>query len=60
MPAALFVVSEDGYCSGVCDDLQTPLWGEECIESLTTLDSAGVDVTGFPNAWEEGSSTTGA
>jgi putative intracellular protease/amidase len=25
--------------------LQTPLWGEECIEPLTTLDSAGVDVT---------------
>ena len=33
MPSALFVVSEEGY------------WGEECIEPLTTLDSAGVDVT---------------
>ena len=30
---ALFVVSEHGY------------WGEECIEPLTTLESAGVDVT---------------
>jgi len=29
----LFVVSEHGY------------WGEECIEPLTTLESAGVDVT---------------
>jgi len=28
MPSALFVVSEEGY------------WGEECIEPLTTLDSA--------------------
>ncbi|AXG09016.1 type 1 glutamine amidotransferase domain-containing protein [Haloplanus rubicundus] len=33
MPSTLFVVSEEGY------------WGEECIEPLTTLDSAGVDVT---------------
>jgi putative intracellular protease/amidase len=33
MPSALFVVSEHGY------------WGEECIEPLTTLDDAGVDVT---------------
>ncbi|MFB6102355.1 MAG: type 1 glutamine amidotransferase domain-containing protein [Haloplanus sp.] len=33
MPSALFVVSEEGY------------WGEECIEPLTTLDAAGVDVT---------------
>jgi putative intracellular protease/amidase len=33
MPSALFIVSEHGY------------WGEECIEPLTTLDSAGVDVT---------------
>ncbi|WP_436929426.1 type 1 glutamine amidotransferase domain-containing protein [Halosimplex halobium] len=33
MTAALFVVSEEGY------------WGEECIEPLTTLESAGVDVT---------------
>ena len=33
MPSALFVVSEEGY------------WGEECIEPLTTLDSAGVEVT---------------
>jgi putative intracellular protease/amidase len=33
MPSALIVVSEHGY------------WGEECIEPLTTLDSAGVDVT---------------
>jgi putative intracellular protease/amidase len=33
MPAALIVVSEHGY------------WGEECIEPLTALDSAGVDVT---------------
>jgi putative intracellular protease/amidase len=33
MSSALFVVSEEGY------------WGEECIEPLTTLDSAGVDVT---------------
>jgi putative intracellular protease/amidase len=32
MTRALFVVSEHGY------------WGEECIEPLTTLDSAGVDV----------------
>ena len=30
---ALFVVSEEGY------------WAEECIEPLTTLDAAGVDVT---------------
>ena len=27
------------------EQLQTPLWGEECIEPLITLDSAGVDVT---------------
>ncbi|QIO21443.1 type 1 glutamine amidotransferase domain-containing protein [Haloarcula sp. JP-L23] len=33
MPSALFVVSEHGY------------WGEECIEPLTTLTDAGVDVT---------------
>jgi len=33
MPSALFIVSEHGY------------WGEECIEPLTTLDDAGVDVT---------------
>ena len=33
MPSALFVVSEEGY------------WGEECIEPLTTLDEAGVEVT---------------
>ncbi|MFB6152066.1 MAG: DJ-1/PfpI family protein [Haloarculaceae archaeon] len=33
MPSALFVVSEHGY------------WGEECIEPLTTLESAGVDAT---------------
>jgi putative intracellular protease/amidase len=33
MTSALFVVSEDGY------------WGEECIEPLTTLEAAGVDVT---------------
>ena len=33
MATALFVVSEHGY------------WGEECIEPLTTLESAGVDVT---------------
>lgn len=33
MSSALFVVSEHGY------------WGEECIEPLTTLDDAGVDVT---------------
>ncbi|PSP92671.1 type 1 glutamine amidotransferase domain-containing protein [Halobacteriales archaeon QS_4_62_28] len=33
MPSVLIVVSEHGY------------WGEECIEPLTTLDSAGVDVT---------------
>ncbi|MFC7098524.1 type 1 glutamine amidotransferase domain-containing protein [Halobaculum marinum] len=32
-PSALFVVSEEGY------------WAEECIEPLTTLDAAGVDVT---------------
>jgi putative intracellular protease/amidase len=30
---ALFVVSEEGY------------WGEECVEPLTTLSEAGVDVT---------------
>ncbi|WP_276273504.1 type 1 glutamine amidotransferase domain-containing protein [Haloarcula litorea] len=33
MTSALFVVSEHGY------------WGEECIEPLTTLSEAGVDVT---------------
>lgn len=33
MTSALFIVSEDGY------------WGEECIEPLTTLTEAGVDVT---------------
>ncbi|MBV0925724.1 type 1 glutamine amidotransferase domain-containing protein [Halomicroarcula limicola] len=33
MTSALFVVSEHGY------------WGEECIEPLTTLDEAGVDIT---------------
>ncbi|WP_254841231.1 type 1 glutamine amidotransferase domain-containing protein [Natronomonas marina] len=33
MTAALFVVSEHGY------------WGEECIEPLTTLESADIDVT---------------
>jgi len=33
MPSALFVVSEHGY------------WGEECVEPLTTLEAAGVDVT---------------
>ena len=32
MSSALFVVSEEGY------------WGEECIEPLTTLTDAGVDV----------------
>jgi putative intracellular protease/amidase len=33
MTSALFVVSEEGY------------WAEECIEPLTTLSDAGVDVT---------------
>lgn len=33
MVEALFVVSEEGY------------WGEECIEPLTTLSDAGVDIT---------------
>ncbi len=33
MTSALFVVSEEGY------------WGEECVEPLTTLSDAGVDVT---------------
>jgi putative intracellular protease/amidase len=33
MTSVLIVVSEEGY------------WGEECIEPLTTLDEAGVDVT---------------
>ena len=33
MPSALFIVSEEGY------------WAEECIEPLTTLDSAGFDIT---------------
>lgn len=33
MTTALFIVSEEGY------------WGEECVEPLTTLSDAGVDVT---------------
>ncbi|MFA1610858.1 type 1 glutamine amidotransferase domain-containing protein [Halobellus rubicundus] len=33
MTSALFIVSEEGY------------WGEECIEPLTTLSEAGVDIT---------------
>jgi putative intracellular protease/amidase len=33
MTDALFIVSEEGY------------WAEECIDPLTTLDDAGVDVT---------------
>ncbi len=33
MSSALFFVSEEGY------------WGEECVEPLTTLEDAGVDVT---------------
>jgi putative intracellular protease/amidase len=33
MTSALFIVSEEGY------------WGEECVEPLTTLDDAGVDIT---------------
>ncbi len=33
MSPALFVVSEEGY------------WGEECIEPLTTLSDAGVEIT---------------
>ena len=33
MPSALFVVSQEGY------------WAEECIEPLTTLTDAGVDIT---------------
>jgi len=33
MTSALFIVSEEGY------------WGEECVEPLTTLGDAGVDVT---------------
>ncbi|RRJ28179.1 DJ-1/PfpI family protein [Halocatena pleomorpha] len=33
MPSALFIVSEEGY------------WGEECIEPLTALSDAGVDIT---------------
>lgn len=33
MPSTLFIVSQEGY------------WGEECIEPLTTLSEAGVDVT---------------
>ena len=46
MATALFVVSEHGY------------WGEECIEPLTTLESAGVDVdvatpTGDPPVVDE-------
>ncbi|RXK50451.1 type 1 glutamine amidotransferase domain-containing protein [Halorientalis pallida] len=32
MPSALFVVSEEGY------------WGEECVEPLTTLTDAGLDI----------------
>ncbi|MBP1922507.1 putative intracellular protease/amidase [Halorubrum alkaliphilum] len=48
MSSALFVVSEEGY------------WAEECIEPLTTLESAGVDVTvatpsGSPPVVDEGS-----
>ncbi|RDZ55028.1 type 1 glutamine amidotransferase domain-containing protein [Haloferax sp. Atlit-6N] len=46
MTSALFIVSEDGY------------WGEECIEPLTTLTDAGVDVavatpTGAPPVVDE-------
>jgi putative intracellular protease/amidase len=33
MATALFIVSEEGY------------WGEECIEPLTTLSDAGVEIT---------------
>ena len=33
MTSALFVVSEEGY------------WGEECVEPLTTLSDAGVEIT---------------
>ena len=33
MPSVAFIVSEHGY------------WGEECVEPLTTLEAAGVDVT---------------
>ncbi|ERH01307.1 MAG: putative intracellular protease/amidase [Halonotius sp. J07HN6] len=33
MTEALFIVSEEGY------------WGEECIEPLTTLSAAGIDIT---------------
>ncbi len=33
MTTALFVVSEEGY------------WGEECVEPLTTLSDAGVEIT---------------
>ena len=33
MTDALFIVSEEGY------------WGEECIEPLTTLSAAGVEIT---------------
>ena len=48
MSSALFVVSEEGY------------WAEECIEPLTTLESASVDVTvatpsGSPPVVDEGS-----
>ena len=48
MSSALFVVSEEGY------------WAEECIEPLTTLESAGVDVavatpSGSPPVVDEGS-----
>ncbi|NHN40310.1 type 1 glutamine amidotransferase domain-containing protein [Halorubellus sp. JP-L1] len=46
MPRALFFVSEDGY------------WAEECVEPLTTLKDAGVDVdvttpTGNPPVVDE-------
>ena len=46
MTSALFVVSEYGY------------WGEECVEPLTTLEAAGVDVavatpTGSPPEIDE-------
>ncbi len=33
MPDALFIVTEEGY------------WGEECVEPLTTLSDAGVEIT---------------
>jgi len=46
MVSALFVVSQEGY------------WGEECVEPLTTLEAAGVDVdvatpTGSPPVVDE-------